>query len=92
MLDQAVDRCLSTGPTGIFLSGGLDSISVAAVAAGRARQLSRPAPIAFSLGFPHPSCDERAIQSKLNFLNLFCTVQTTYVRPEEWALAIKKRF
>jgi iron complex outermembrane receptor protein len=36
--------------------------------------------------------DERAIQSKLNFLNLFGTVQTTYVRPEEWALAIKKRF
>jgi iron complex outermembrane receptor protein len=36
--------------------------------------------------------DERAIQSKLNFLNLFGTVQTTYVRPEEWALGIKKRF
>jgi iron complex outermembrane receptor protein len=36
--------------------------------------------------------DERAIQSKLNFLNLFGTIQTTYVRPEEWALAIKKRF
>jgi asparagine synthase (glutamine-hydrolysing) len=63
LLDQAVDRCLSTGPTGIFLSGGLDSISVAAVAADRARQLSRPAPIAFSLGFPHPSCDERAVQT-----------------------------
>ena len=36
--------------------------------------------------------DERAIQSKLDFLALFGTVQTTYVRPEEWALAIKKRF
>jgi len=36
--------------------------------------------------------DERAIQSKLNFLNLFGTVETTYVRPEEWALSIKKRF
>lgn len=36
--------------------------------------------------------DERAIQSKLNFLNLFGTVQTTYVRPEEWAFSVKKRF
>ncbi|HLF11756.1 MAG TPA: TonB-dependent receptor [Gammaproteobacteria bacterium] len=36
--------------------------------------------------------DERAIQSKLDFLNLFGTVQTTYVRPEEWALSIKKHF
>jgi iron complex outermembrane receptor protein len=36
--------------------------------------------------------NERAIQNKLNFLNLFGTVQTTYVRPEEWALSLKKRF
>jgi asparagine synthase (glutamine-hydrolysing) len=62
LLDQAVDRCLSTGPTGIFLSGGLDSISVAAVAADRARRLARPEPLALSLGFPHPDCDERPVQ------------------------------
>ncbi len=36
LLDQAVSRCLSLGPAGIFLSGGLDSVSVAAVAAHRA--------------------------------------------------------
>ncbi|HEX7080251.1 MAG TPA: TonB-dependent receptor [Gammaproteobacteria bacterium] len=36
--------------------------------------------------------DERAIQSKLNFLNLFGSIQTTYVRPEEWAFSIRKRF
>jgi iron complex outermembrane receptor protein len=36
--------------------------------------------------------DERAIVSKLNFLNLFGTVETTYVRPAEWAMSIKKRF
>ena len=63
LLDQAVDRCLSAGPTGIFLSGGLDSISVAAVAADRARQLSLPMPVALSLGFPHPECDERMVQA-----------------------------
>ncbi|HEU4619472.1 MAG TPA: TonB-dependent receptor [Gammaproteobacteria bacterium] len=36
--------------------------------------------------------DERAIESKLNFLNLFGTVETTYVRPAEWAVSVKKRF
>ena len=36
--------------------------------------------------------NERAITSKLNFLNLFGTVETTYVRPAEWAMTIKKRF
>jgi iron complex outermembrane receptor protein len=36
--------------------------------------------------------DERAIQSKLNFLNLFGSIETTYVRPAEWAFTVKKRF
>jgi len=36
--------------------------------------------------------NETAITSKLNFLNLFGTVETTYVRPAEWALSIKRRF
>jgi iron complex outermembrane receptor protein len=36
--------------------------------------------------------DERAVQSILSFLTLFGTVQTTYVRPEEWALTIRKHF
>jgi iron complex outermembrane receptor protein len=36
--------------------------------------------------------DERAVQSILSFLTLFGTVQTTYVRPEEWAFTIKKSF
>ena len=36
--------------------------------------------------------DKRAIQNKLNFLTLFGTVETTYVRPEEWAFSVKKRF
>src|SRR4029453_1027880 len=63
LLNQAVDRCLSTGPAGIFLSGGLDSISVAAVASDRARHLAQPAPVALSLGFPHPECDERLVQT-----------------------------
>ncbi|HEX6997894.1 MAG TPA: TonB-dependent receptor [Gammaproteobacteria bacterium] len=36
--------------------------------------------------------DERAIQSKLNFLAVAGTIETTYVRPEEWAMSIRKRF
>jgi asparagine synthase (glutamine-hydrolysing) len=62
---RAVDRCLDTGPTGIFLSGGLDSISVAAVAADRARARGDRLPHALSLGFEDPTCDERAVQRSI---------------------------
>jgi asparagine synthetase B (glutamine-hydrolysing) len=63
VFDRAVDRCLDHGPTGIFLSGGLDSISVAAVAADRARATGQRPPLALSLGFPDPECDERLPQA-----------------------------
>jgi asparagine synthase (glutamine-hydrolysing) len=63
LLDRAVDRCLRHGPTGIFLSGGLDSISVAAVASDRARRIGQKLPVALSLGFPDPGCDERLLQA-----------------------------
>jgi asparagine synthase (glutamine-hydrolysing) len=62
-LEQAVNRCLGHGPTGIYLSGGLDSISVAAFAADLARRNGRPAPWALSLAFPDPTCDERDRQA-----------------------------
>jgi asparagine synthetase B (glutamine-hydrolysing) len=60
---RAVDRCLGHGPTGIYLSGGFDSISVAAVATDRARQIGLDPPWALSLGFPDPACDERVVQA-----------------------------
>lgn len=63
VLDRAVERCLSVGPTGIFLSGGLDSITVAAVTSDRARRTGRRPPLALSLEFPDPTCNERVIQS-----------------------------
>lgn len=56
---QAVRRCLDGARTAVFLSGGLDSTSVAAVASSVARE---QAPIALSLTFPGGSCDERPIQ------------------------------
>src|SRR6266508_3064658 len=44
LFDRAVSRCLSVGPAGIFLSGGLDSVSVAAVATERCRIEGLPKP------------------------------------------------
>src|SRR5262245_13453223 len=63
VFDQAIDRCLGNGPTGIFLSGGLDSISVAAFATDCARRIGHNLPLALSLGFPDPACDERDRQA-----------------------------
>ena len=50
------------GPTGIFLSGGFDSISVAAFATDIARRTAQPDPIALSLAFPDPTCNEEVVQ------------------------------
>ena len=62
LLDQAVARCLRHGQTGVFLSGGFDSVSIAAMALDRTRQGSSPAPIGLSLAFPHPECNEESMQ------------------------------
>lgn len=61
-LDRAVDRGLEHGRASIFLSGGFDSVSVAAVAADRCRRTNRPVPLALSLGFPDPDCNEQPVQ------------------------------
>ena len=61
-LDEAVERCLELGPSAIFLSGGLDSVSVAASAIDITRRTGRPAPLALSLAFPHPECNEEVVQ------------------------------
>ncbi len=60
--DRAVLRCLAEGPTAIWLSGGLDSISVAAVAADVAARAGALRPHALSLGFPDPACNEEPVQ------------------------------
>lgn len=62
VLDRAVNRCLNLGTTGIFLSGGLDSVSVAAVALDRTRANGLPKPLALSLIFPEPDVSEEAVQ------------------------------
>jgi asparagine synthetase B (glutamine-hydrolysing) len=63
LLDQAVARGLASGRAGIFLSGGFDSVSVAAVAADLSRTRGDAPPLALSLSFPDPSADERPIQT-----------------------------
>lgn len=57
LLQAAVDRCIRAGETGIFLSGGLDSVSVAALASSRTAK-----PTALSLAFPDPSVNEEDVQ------------------------------
>ena len=62
LFDEAVNRCLALGPAGIFLSGGLDSVSVAGVAADNCRTRRLPEPLALSVVFPHPDCNEELAQ------------------------------
>lgn len=62
ILDRAVSRCLQFGRAGIFLSGGFDSVSIAAVATDAARKEGLPAPYGLSLGFPDPTCNEQPVQ------------------------------
>jgi hypothetical protein len=61
LIGQAVDRCLAFGPASVYLSGGVDSGTVAAVAAARSRARSLPDPLALSLVFPGLA-DEESVQ------------------------------
>ncbi|MGE0705480.1 MAG: asparagine synthetase B [Vicinamibacterales bacterium] len=66
--EQAARRALGHGRSGVFLSGGLDSISVTAMATDVARREHLPTPIALSLGFPGDSSEEfeqRAVAREL---------------------------
>jgi asparagine synthase (glutamine-hydrolysing) len=60
---RAIDRVLARGRAGIFLSGGLDSVSVAAVARDRARESGQPVPWALSLAMPNEHVNETEIQT-----------------------------
>jgi asparagine synthase (glutamine-hydrolysing) len=61
LFDQAVNRCLAVGPAAIYLSGGLDSVSVAGLAADQCRTSGLADPLALSLVFPGEA-DEEAVQ------------------------------
>ena len=61
-LGRAVARCLTPGRTGIFLSGGLDSVSIAALALDQRKFQDSQRPLALSLIFPHRDCCEEPVQ------------------------------
>ncbi len=63
LLERAVSQCLDLGPGGIFLSGGLDSVSIAAVAGDLAESRGSSAPLALSLVFPTPETTEEEVQA-----------------------------
>lgn len=60
--EQAVRRTMTDQNVGIFLSGGLDSVSIAAIAVDLAGTRETARPVALSLGLPHDTCDERPVQ------------------------------
>jgi asparagine synthetase B (glutamine-hydrolysing) len=70
LLAQAVVRCLRLGPTGIFLSGGVDSCTVAVIAADESRTRGFPPPAALSLIFPIGEQDERIQRGVATALDL----------------------
>ena len=62
LLTATVTRFLRLGRAGIYLSGGLDSVSVAAFAAKASRDAGGQPPLALSLGFSHEASNEQSIQ------------------------------
>ena len=59
---RATRRCLSFGRAGIFLSGGLDSVSVATLARDVSAGAGLAPPLALSLLFPDPGVNEEDVQ------------------------------
>lgn len=62
VFERAVERTVGNDRAAIFLSGGFDSVSVAAAATAIARRNGRPDPHALSLGFMDPDCNEEFVQ------------------------------
>lgn len=70
LLDQAVARALQGQQAALYLSGGLDSVSVAAAAAEHCARHDVATPIALSLLFPDDVSEEhlqRGVADKLGF-------------------------
>ena len=62
LVEQGVRRCLEPGRAGIFLSGGIDSVTVAATATDICKREGRPLPKAFSLVYPDMQANEEPVQ------------------------------
>jgi asparagine synthase (glutamine-hydrolysing) len=62
VLYTALQRSLTSGPIAVFLSGGLDSVTIAALASAAASEQGLAKPLALSLAFPRPDVSEVEIQ------------------------------
>jgi asparagine synthase (glutamine-hydrolysing) len=60
---QAVERCTRGSAAAVFLSGGVDSIAVAAAATDVLRRREASTPYALSLAFPDGAANEEAVQT-----------------------------
>jgi asparagine synthase (glutamine-hydrolysing) len=65
LFTQVIENYLALGPAGIYLSGGLDSVSVAAIAADSCGGLGYSSPQALSLILPDPETNEQLVQNKV---------------------------
>ena len=65
LLRQAVARCMAVGQAGIYVSGGLDSSTLAMVGTDLAREQGSALPCALSLVFSEADRDEAALQRAL---------------------------
>ena len=66
LFNRAVDRCVGGGPAGVYLSGGLDSVSVAAAAVDLGRFGGVAMPWALSLLFAGTEIDETHVQREVS--------------------------
>lgn len=60
-LQAVVERCVAVGRCAIFMSGGIDSVTLAAIASDLSRRRNGSKPLALSIVFPPPA-DESAVQ------------------------------
>ena len=82
LLNQAVERAINLGKPGIFLSGGLDSITVATIAADLQQKSQLDPLLALSMIFPTPDANEEVLQRKvaedLKIPQIFVNLEDTY--------------
>lgn len=62
LLHEATVRALAGKRAAVYLSGGLDSATVASIAAEESLRVNLPPPLALSMRFPDPEADESSIQ------------------------------
>ena len=65
LMHQAVDRCVEQGQPAVWLSGGIDSATVAVHASDLAQQAGKPPPWALCLDFPDLTLDEEMVQRRV---------------------------